>query len=162
MENKKKEQLKRLYTLSFDIRGKFLDQTIWIEVLISDILSRFFSHEEPRQILFFSLVAPKLEFRAKINILSTLLELHYPELLEGYPKLIDDINNIRKFRNKIAHAHLDTTDEFLKKEYTDRIRLIFFKKGKTVTMNLTKEDMGKRLSDCSKVVLALVDLQKKI
>lgn len=155
-------QLDRLFDLSTEIRGKFLDQAISIEMLIDDIVSRHFCPEKDRRNLLFSLVTPELTFSTRIKILETVLERCYPNLLRKYPNLIKEVGRIRDFRNKIAHSMLDTSDEFLRKEYADRIRLVFYKKGEPKYLIIKKDAMRERLKACTQVVLALVDIQKEV
>jgi len=155
-----KEQINRVYNLSKEIRGRFLDQAIPIEMLIDDIISWHFCPEETRRSLFFSLMAPELTFSTKIKILKAILELRYPDLLKEHPKLIGEIKKIKKLRNKLAHSMLDSSEEFLEKRYDDRIRLIFYKKGEKKHLILKVDDIRERLKACSRVLLALVDIQK--
>lgn len=156
------EQINRIYNLSKEIRGRFLDQAIPIEMLIDDIISWHFCPEDTRQSLFFSLVSPKLTFSTKIQILKTILQLRYPDLLKEYPKLIGEIKELKNLRNKFAHSMLDASEEFLEKGYDDRIRLIFYKKGKKKYLVVKVDDILERLKTCSRVLLALVNIQKGV
>lgn len=156
------EQINRVYDLSKEIRGRFLDQAIPIEMLIDDIISWHFCPEETRRSLFFSLVTPKLTFSTKIKILKTILELRYPDLLKEYLKLMGEIEKIKNLRNKFAHSMLDASEEFLEKGYDDRIRLIFYKKGEKKYLVVKVDDIWERLKTCSRVLLALVNIQKGV
>ncbi len=162
MRLEKEKQLFHLYDLSKEIRGSFLDQAIAIEMLITDIISRHFCPEEARRSLFFSLVPPELTFSTKIRILETILELCYPDLLEKYPTLIKEIKKIKNFRNRVAHSMLDTTEEFLKKKYNDRIGLESYKKGRKRYLILTVGEKQERLKACTPVVRALIDVQNEV
>lgn len=156
------KQLESLFNLSTNIRGRFLDQVIVIERLIDDIISRHFCPEDYRFHLLFSLVATELTFHSRIKTLKTVLECCYPELLGKHPNLIKDIKKIKEFRNKIAHSMLDSSEDFLEKEYDDRIRLEFYRKGEKKYLVVKKDDIMERLKACSQVVLALVDIQREV
>jgi hypothetical protein len=61
-----------------------------------------------------------------------ILGIHYPDLSQRYPKLVNDLDKVRRFRNVLVHSMLDTSDEFLAKNYTDRICLISYdERGQT-------------------------------
>ncbi len=139
-------------------------QAIAIELLVGDIISRHFCPEEERHSLLFSLVINEtdLTFSSKINIFSQLLQLKYPDLLNRYPKVIDDLEKVRRFRNRIAHAMLDATEEFLGKKYEDRIQLVYYKGGEEKKQVVTEKEILERLKGCSQLVLALSDMQAEI
>ncbi|GAH13880.1 unnamed protein product, partial [marine sediment metagenome] len=143
MKLKKSQQIDHLYDVSKEIRGRFLDQAIPIEMLIDDIISWHFCPEDTRQSLFFSLVSPKLTFSNKIKILETILQIYYPDLVKKHQNLIKEINKIRDFRNRIAHSLLDASDEFLEKGYNDRIRLVFYRNGEKKHQVITMDNIKK-------------------
>jgi len=156
------EQLKPLYDLSKEIRGSFLDQAIIVESFIDEIISQHFCPEKTRRILYFSSVPPELTFHRKIKIFETILETCYPKLIERHSNLMKEIDEIRAFRNRIAHSILESSRNFLKEGYTDRIWLRYYKKGKMKRLVVKREDMKERLKGCTRVILALVDIQKEV
>lgn len=156
------EQLNRVFNLSKEIRGSFLDQAIPIEMLIDDIISHHFCPEEARRIFFFSITTPEISFSNKIKILETILKNSYPDLIEKHSELFREIRKVKDFRNRIAHSILDTTDAFLKKKYGDRIRLEFYKKGEKKHLVIKLDDMRRRLVACSNVVLSLKHIQEEV
>jgi len=154
------EQLRAYFDLAREIRGKFLGQTTGIEMLMNDIITRHFCPKDQSKFaLLFSLLAKQHTFHSRIEAFRIILTQCYPNLLKKYPHLLKEIDKIRKFRNKIVHSMLDTSDSFLKK-YNDRIRLDIFKQGKKTQCIVTKADSKKRLVACSKVVKALLEIQK--
>lgn len=154
------KQIEDLFKLSADIRGTFLDQSIMIERLIDDIIAKHFCAEEEKRILLFSLITSRFSFQSRIMALKTVLECCYPQLFEKHRNTIKNLQQIREFRNKIAHSMIDSSIEFLEKKYNDRIRLVVYGKEKHIVIK--KDDMKKRLSDCSKAILALNEIQIKV
>ena len=81
---------------------------------------------------------------------------------ERHPELISKLDNIRLFRNKIAHLPLDTSDEFLEKNYTDRIKFNYYEKGVEKHLVVTEECKQKRLNGCARVILSLLEIQREV
>ena len=157
-------QLKQLDELAKDIRGSILEQAIWIERLIENIIAWHFCPEEDKRYQFFSLVinGTDITFSSKIKILKKLLELYYPDLSQKYPKVTKELNKVRDFRNKIAHAMLDNSLEFLAHRYTDRVQLDVYQDGKEKKLVVTIMDRDEKLKECSRIALALDDIQKEV
>jgi len=109
------EDLKPIYDLDAKIRGTILTYTIYIETLVSRIISYHFCDDDEKADLLFSLVFcdKGVHLKTKEIIFNKLLEICYPKFLEKYPKLPDDIEAAIKLRNRFAHAILDTSNEFL-------------------------------------------------
>ena len=162
LDDELNQQLDQLFNLSAQIRGPFLEQAIFIERIIDGIVSNHFCLDETRRNFFFSLIMPEIVFFKKINIIKQLLKLHYPDLDIKYPKLNKELENIINFRNEIAHAMLDTSDEFMSKKYLDRIQFKSFKKGQTEPHEVTSEDIKEKLKDCTRIILMLAKIQSEV
>ena len=153
-----------MFRLAQEIRGPFLEQAIFIEKLIEDIIAHHFCPDESRRDLFLSLVinGTDLTFSNKIAIFERLMILCYRHLLEKHEHLVDEIQKIRKFRNRIAHAMLDSSDAFLAHGYDDRIQLVYLEDGRKKQQVITLAERRTRLAVCSKVVIALSDIQQSV
>ena len=163
-ESAKGKQLQELDRLAGRIRAPCLDQAVTIERLLTWIIAYHFCPEEERRILLYSLVInrPSFNFNRKIIVLDQILALKYPDLAESYPELTARLHEVRKFRNRIAHAEVDRSDEFLSRKVDDTIQLIFYKNGQTRTELVTTDDIRKRLAECSSIILALAALYDEI
>jgi hypothetical protein len=163
-DNELDRQLVQLFELAQRIRAPFLELAISIEKVIEDIIAQHFCPEENRRILFFSLVinGTDLTFSSKIRILERLLELCYPDIIKKYPKLIDEIQKVRRFRNRIAHAMLDSTETFLSQKHTDRIQLTYHEDGQTKHQIITIPEKNVRLKEGLKVLMALNEIQEEV
>ena len=162
--HEKFERLEKLHKLSQSIRGAFLDQAIAVEMLCSDIIAQHFCPEVEKRYMFFSLVLSggSLSFSSKTRIFRSIMKMCYPDLLEKFPELKVSLEKIRKFRNRIAHSMLDSSEEFLDRGYEDRIRVEFYKEGKMRKQVISKSDARKRLAECSKVVVVLTKIQTEV
>jgi hypothetical protein len=162
LDNEHGQHLIQVFNMAAQVRGPFLEQAIFIERIIDDIVSNHFCLDENRRNLFFSLVMPEIIFSKKIEILKQLLNSCYPDLGKKHPKLIKDLDNIRDFRNEIAHAMLDTSDEFMSKKCLDRIQFKSFKKGQTKPDEVTSENIKEKLKDCTRIILMLGEIQSEV
>ena len=139
-------QLGQLYALDESIRGRFLQQAIVTDGLIEDILATYFCPEEERRRMLRWLVfgLAEVTFSDKISALAKLLQRAYPEVNAAHPKLEHQLTTIRKFRNRMAHAMVDTSDEFLRHGYTDRVQLTYEEGGQRKQMGTAHPDaMGR-------------------
>jgi hypothetical protein len=155
------ERLNALFAIARDIRGNFIDQAIWIDVLITDILAQYFVPDEGKRRLLSSdvLAGPDASFSGRIDILRKVVFRSYVTFKEEYPDLFDKLDKIRRFRNRLAHARLDTRTEFVAKGHEDRIQIVFDEDGTTKTQIITVGENKNRLAECTAVVLQLVKLQ---
>lgn len=164
-DSDKGKQLKKITKLENEIRGSYLNQSIHIEGLIGDIISRYFCIEEKRRKLLFSIVITEsnLSFHKKVEILKKIIELQYPDMKVAYPTLIDTLEQkIIPFRNRLAHSMLDNSEDFLAKNYPDRIRLTFYKQGLAKSQDITTSDIEKRLGIGFEVVTQLMEIQQLV
>lgn len=140
-DKQKNKQLDDLLTLSSTIKGSLLEMAIWMEKIIEDIITIHFCQDEKRRTQFYSLIMNEIHipFLKKIITLKKLLKIYYPEIYKKYPTLVEDLQNVRNLRNNLVHSTLDNSDEFLAKNYNDRIRLVYFKDGKIKPLIITIE-----------------------
>jgi len=146
-----------------NIRGGFLIQTINIEWLIADILTAHFtSFKDKHNQLFSYVIQPEIWLKKKIELFNKILDKYYPEVLKKYPDLIRNLNAIKKFRNMIAHANLDTSEDFFKKNYTDRIQYSYYQDGELKKQMIKIDEFNKKLMMCSKVFKQLLHIQQYV
>jgi len=162
----KNKQLAKLNQFDITIRGSYLSTVISIEQLISDIISYHFCPNEDKRKQFVSLILNNnrnLVFSYSIDILERILILHYADLIQQYPNLINELRKIRNYLNWLAHSILDTSEEFLAKDLTDTIRLISYgDNGETNYRELTRTEIDERLEDCISVHFMLVYIRMEV
>ena len=112
----------------------------WIETLLSDIIARYFCVDEHGRSLFFSDIALEMNLRRKTELLITLLNRDFPTILTAHPRLKDQLEALRSFRNRLAHSHIDTSKPALSATTRDEVTFIYYRTGKTQRQAVTRED----------------------
>jgi len=160
MNNPVLRHLMQVEEKSIDVRGRFLAQAIRIESVIEDIISCHFCPDEDKSRLFRSLIMNNTDFTfsSKIKILEKLLKKYYADLFDRYPKIINDANKIRRFRNKIAHTDLDLSQKVWAERRSDRIRLVYYEDGERKEQIVTDAEIEKRLENCYQLFQALFSI----
>lgn len=159
------KKLEALYQKDNSLRGAYLVQAIVIEGIIGDIIALSLCPNEDSRSLFTSLILNYREFTfdGKLKILKRLMESKYPTIFDKHKDIFEKIDKVRQFRNKLAHCMLDTSDEFLAKNYTDRIRLEYYdSKGHKRIMEITDTVIREKLSSCSRLVIELDGIRREI
>ena len=160
----KAQELNALHVLMREIRGTSIDQAIWLDVLVTDILASFFCADTERRALLSSdvLTGRDATFSGRVDVLRKIAEKWFPEFVANRSDLFDGLDKIRRFRNRLAHSHLDTSEAFLAKGYTDRIQLVFHEDGTRKTQVVTVAEFQERLKEGTQVTFSLLELQKLI
>jgi hypothetical protein len=111
-----------------------MDQTIWLDTIITGLLVLYFAEDEKKQsVPGEALTGRDFSFSARIELLKKVVKLSFPAFVSTHPDLFTKLDKIRRFRNRLAHAQLDTSDEFLAKGAPSRFGLRFTKTGKKST-----------------------------
>jgi hypothetical protein len=154
-------RLRQMYDLARDVRGSFMEQAIWIDVVVTDILAQYFAPDKDKRMLLSSdvLAGPNSSFGDRIKLLEKVVSRSYRSFAQECPNLSDRLDKIRRFRNRLAHAHLDTSDEFIAKGHKDRIQITFYQDGTAKSQVVTVEESNNRLKECSAVMTQLLKLQ---
>jgi hypothetical protein len=156
------EHLGRVYEWSVRIRSAFMDQTIWLDTIITGILVLYFTEDAKKQsVLGEALTGRDFSFSARLELLEKVVALSFPDFANTHDDLFTKLGKIRRFRNRLAHAQLDTSDRFLAKG-GERIQLVFYEDGEEKHQIITFADLKLRLAECSQVVLQLNELQKLV
>jgi hypothetical protein len=156
------KRLGRIYELSRHIRGSFMDQAIWIDVLITDILAQYFAPDVERRSIFSGDVLGGATLDKKISLLKKIVTRSYADFIKECPDSFPLLEKIKAYRNRLAHALVDTSPEALAEENADCVRFISHKNGVTDSLKVTVAESDKRLGECSKVVFALIKLQSLV
>lgn len=90
-------------------RGELLNETINLEAVIDVLIASHFCNDQNNQNELLSMIIRKrLNFAAKITIISTLINTHYKPLLNTYPQIVKHLTAIKDLRNKLSHMILHT------------------------------------------------------
>ena len=160
--SKEEEKLNKIYEFDMHVRGKYTIQANWIDYYLAEVITmHFFPNVVEDHRLLHSIINNQIGFVGKIKTFETILKL-YPDLEKKFSKMVKKIDDIREFRNKIAHSVLDTSDEFLNKNQFDRIRLQFNKNGKEEYYEITKELIDGKLHDTGVILQQLIEILESI
>jgi hypothetical protein len=135
-------------------RGSIIDGTISVEMKLAEALSCFFNHDEIKQKFILSSVFTNagLSFASKTHILQEVLTKFFPDLLLLYPSIITEINALIHLRSIIDHSMTDTSHDFIKNRYNDRVQLIYFMEGERKLMTVSDDDFNARMNTISYVL----------
>jgi len=156
------DQSHRLHEFAAELRGKFLNGVAWIDIVLAEILAQYFCQNEKRQALFFSEIANDLRFAAKSAVLEKILQREYPKVLASYPRLRQRLDKLRMFRNRLAHAHIDTSEATLNTKTPDEVTFIFYDDGKVKRQRVTRADASRRAKEANQLRSDLVKIRSII
>jgi hypothetical protein len=142
-----KKYVQMLFEHDRVIRSHAIYEATAIESLIENIVAWHFCSEAEKHLLFTGLmfVTAEVAFSKKIQILMKILQDSYADILNDIPGLENDLDSLRRFRNKFAHNELILDDEKLK-AMKDGIWLRSINRdGKLVEEFISREDTDKRI-----------------
>ena len=156
------EHSHRLHEFAAEIRGKFLNSTAWIETLLNDILAGYFCPNDKRRGLFFSEVVNDMRLSAKTAVLDKILQREFPDILTAYPRLRKRLDCLRKFRNRLAHAHIDTSELALTAKKVDEVTFIFYDDGQNKRQRITRAEASRRGKEANQLRDDLLKIQARV
>jgi hypothetical protein len=80
--------------------------------------------------------------------------LHFRFEAAQHPGIFDRLDKIRRFRNRLAHSHVN-----LEKGAIDRVTLEFHENGELKSQVVLAAEFRERLAECTKTVEVLLQLQ---
>lgn len=108
----KKEKSDTLLKTAMDIRGAFINDTIFLEKVIDNWLADFFCTNKKRSKALFELILchDRLGVEAKRQVFLFIIQNYCNDFLKEYPNTSKDLTFIIEKRNILAHWLLDTSD----------------------------------------------------
>jgi hypothetical protein len=145
-------------------RGRIIDGTISIEMKLSETLSCFFNHDEIKQKFILSSVFTNagLSFASKSHILMELMAQFFPQLLQLFPTITNEINSLIQLRTVIDHSMTDTSSDFIKHRHDDRVQFIYFGDGQRKLMTLTDAEFNSHIRAISVVIVSLEHIKSSM
>ena len=119
LSKEEKEQLMYLATVNFlfsqsaKYRGKVIDITIILEMLLAQILSKYFTNDEEMEKSLNSFVFDRMQLSSKFNLLKKILKIKHIKVWNKYQKDLKEIGELIEFRNNLAHSILDSSNEYI-------------------------------------------------
>jgi hypothetical protein len=163
--------LAKLTEFDVNIRGAFFVNLVSIDGIIKEIISYHFCSDSGREDKRKQFISLFLNDRCSISletlhILEEILTHNYPDLIQEYSKLGNELREIITFGNWLSYSNLDISKGYLAKlDFTneDKIQLISYDStGHTNYREITKAEMDERLVDCLDIYLALEDILAEV
>lgn len=162
------QTLREFYKTAFELRGYFLDQVIWVESIMSDLLATYFcgpyrEGNVRRQLLLMGLFnTGRFSFEDKIELFEDMLEQ------ENYPKKQQALNLVRKlrsvhdFRNKLSYNLVKASLSVSKRSKTGIIELEYEGMGGRKTESVSQKTIQDKLVEVQEVMEELVAIHDRI
>lgn len=146
-----------LLTESARYRGRVIEMSINLELVLANILSQYFAAEAKIELLN-SMVFDRMDLQKKLNILKSILKTKHVDIWKKEQLHLKSIGKLIFFRNDIAHSHLDSTQKYLDtlkkkvdlmiskgiyQENLEEIQLSFFENHKWVSKKVKWQDIVK-------------------
>ncbi len=137
--DRKVAQAQCLHEAARQLRGRLLNSMSVIDISIARLLATYFCQHEQKRDLAFADVFVRLN--SKTKLLETVVKKEIPSafLCEHWPDLFSDLKALRDFRNTLAHATIDVTDEALAKGPDVEVGFIHFKNGERKVERITPQ-----------------------
>ncbi len=146
-----------------DFRGRLINASISLEMRLAEIFTNFFNQDEIKRRFMYSSIFTNsdLSFSSKTKILSELIARFYPDVLDLFPDILGDLSQVAHLRAIVDHSMVDSTHDFLKNRYSDRIQFIYFSEGQPQKMIITDEDFNASMGKVGKLTVAFDQLKMK-
>lgn len=113
----------KLETKDQQFRGTFLYWAANIDRYLTGMIAwHFFPDDIYKRKMLVGHIISDINLDKKIRIFFNLVNTYHKEIINNHPKLSDHFKKIRELRNKLAHARLDTSLDYLRTKSTN-IRL---------------------------------------
>jgi hypothetical protein len=132
----------KLISRARDIRGKILDDVIFVEYVLDLIILKYFCESTPKIELFQATLLNQkyIPLDSKIKIFKNL------DLGQKYSKTIKelgvDLDKAREIRNELAHRMIDNSEEAVNNQY---LRLVYYEKGKRKYQQIDEKYLERNL-----------------
>lgn len=156
-----------LFSESAKYRGRVIDITIFLEMTLSTVLSKFFSESnQKKESLLNAYVFDRMPLSQKLNLLKNILKDSHTELSNKYSKDMAEIGRLIEFRNNIAHSMLNSSPDYIGKisERLKKIRIAssqqintdvfleieitYYQNGKVINKRITRNDIDNHHNSC--------------
>jgi hypothetical protein len=162
------KKLLEFYRTAFELRGYFLDQCIWLERTLNEVLASYFcgiysTGNKRRQILLNEVFASqRIRIQVKTNMLETILKNgNYIKRSEA-ETLISTLKDIIDFRNKISYRLVNASLAINKRYKSGIIELEYEGSEGRIVERVTPKIISDKLERISDILEDLVSIQEKI
>jgi len=159
---KKERVAEKYHEFARELRGRYLNCAAVLDTQLAEILTEYFCKDDYRRDLFFSEIATgqQFSFRVKIELLTKILKNDCKEYINIHPELLKTLSRIKDYRNKLAHATIDVSDEALSKDKISGVGLVIYRNGKREIDFITFEEAEKRQVEINMMFSNITDIKK--
>lgn len=159
-EAKKIAKARRLHEAVRQLRGRLLNSLAVIDVGVSRLLAAYFCHNDDRRDLAFSDVfVSRLRLEYKARLLEKIVKKEFGWYLTDHtPNVFKDLHEVREFRNTLAHATVDVSDEALAKDPAQEVGFVYYKDGQRKVKQVTAETGERVQVKANMVYSSLIEL----
>jgi hypothetical protein len=171
MEYKSKEDYERkvstaqkYHEMARQIRGRYLNSVAVLDTELAEIITEYFCKEGPRRDLFFSEIATsqQLSIRVKKEIFFKIFKTHLKDYVKDYPLLNKRFDSVINYRNSLAHATIDVSEEALIKDKVTGVGFVGYKNGKREVQFISREDADFRQAEINTLLGDIRDIRKLV
>jgi len=160
-ENDFLDNIEREIDIRNATRGEFLEKMAIVENTLNQIIAWHFCNTEAKQKEFEELIVrDNTSLERKINLLKSILENNYVDLLESETGLIEKLNGLRIFRNKLAHG-IGVSDAEGDSNLS-HFKLVVYRRGKLLIEKVTNEEIEQKQYDIVAVGHSLSRIQIRV
>jgi hypothetical protein len=120
LDSETKERLSKflsnrtLHTESARYRGRVVEMSIYLELVLANILSQYFAKDEMKELLN-SMVFDRMDLQRKFNNFKNIVKTQHKDIWKIEQSSLKKIDKLITFRNNIAHSVLNSSPEYSEK-----------------------------------------------
>jgi hypothetical protein len=103
-----------LHTESARYRGRVVEMSIYLELILANVLSQYFAKNEKKELLN-SMVFDRMDIQKKLNTFKNIVKTQHLEIWKTEQSNLKKIDKLISFRNNIAHSILNSSPKYLEK-----------------------------------------------
>jgi len=160
--NEKNIYLTAYHEKAFRFRSSLIDASISLEVRLAEIFKTFNRDDIQGMLMNSSIfLNSELSFLSKTKILSELIAKFYPDMLDLFPDFLEDVTQVVQLTTILDHSMVDSSQDFLKNRYSDRIQFIYLTEGLPQKMIITDKDFNASMRKVAKLNMAFEQMKRR-
>lgn len=159
------EKRQKLKEIDSAIRGEYLLTIAYLEQRINQILGDYFCKEKEKKIRLTDLILTSkgMTFSIKLEVLEKIVKEKFPDYYKDRKSIFNTMNNLRDFRNKLAHNPPELRLSEIDKRNEDEIIILTFENGETIQHTHKISDIKKKIGTAAALMIAdLPNLNKLV
>jgi hypothetical protein len=109
MKNNLRTNIKKITRLSIQRRGEIIEKFTYLEMIMDNIISRYFCSSTDKTDELTAVVLSTIDFSKKKDVIFYIMDSH-KTTVDKHKGIKSDLDNLNKVRNIFAHRYLATFD----------------------------------------------------